>query len=78
MNFSYKIQVDLSNKFYYSVIEHIIIGIVFLLAVGYLLNIVRKNFSPKTTGCVKGCGSCSATDLKKAEATKPETQLVKT
>jgi hypothetical protein len=56
--------------------EQIIIGIIFFLAVGYLLNIVRKNFSPKKTGCAKGCGTCSTVDLKKAEAGQPARHLM--
>lgn len=48
-------------------IEQIIIGIVFLAAITYLLNIAMKNFSAKQTGCAKGCGTCSPADLKKIE-----------
>jgi hypothetical protein len=49
-------------------IEHIIIGIIFLAAIVYLMNILRKSFSTKQAGCAKGCGTCSAVDLKKIEA----------
>ncbi len=57
-------------------VEQIIIGIIFFLSIGYLLNIVRKNFSPKKSSCAKGCGTCSVTDLKKAETSKPNQQLM--
>ncbi len=50
-------------------VETIIIFVIFLAAVGYLLNVVRKSFSTKSSGCAKGCGSaCSSIDLKKIEA----------
>jgi hypothetical protein len=48
-------------------IEQIIIGIVFLIAIIYLVNMARKSFSNKQTGCAKGCGTCSPADLKKGE-----------
>lgn len=45
-------------------LENLIIGGIFLLAIGYLLNIVRKNFSTKNdAGCAKGCGSCQPEKL---------------
>lgn len=48
--------------------ENIIIGIIFVGAVAYLVNLVRKNFSPKQTGCSKGCGACGAIDADKIVA----------
>ncbi len=56
-------------------IESIIIGIVFLAAVGYLLNVVRKQFSTKDAGCAKGCG-CSMPDTKKVEMKSPKKEQV--
>jgi len=54
------------------VIEQLIIGIIFTLALGYLFQVVRKNFSSKpASGCAKGCGTCSTTELKIMEAKKP-------
>ncbi len=50
-------------------VETIIIVMLFVAAVGYLLNVVRKSFSTKSSGCAKGCGSaCSSIDFKKIEA----------
>jgi hypothetical protein len=49
--------------------ENIIIGIIFLGALAYLGNIVRKNFSVSNkAGCAKGCASCGAIDFDKIEA----------
>jgi hypothetical protein len=49
--------------------ENLIIGFIFLGAVFYLGNIVRKNFSLKNkAGCSKGCGSCGAIDFNKISA----------
>ena len=49
--------------------ENIIIALIFLSAIFYLGNIVRKNFSLKNkAGCSKGCGSCGAIDFDKIEA----------
>ncbi len=50
-------------------VETIIIVLLFLVAVVYLLNTVRKSFSAKSSGCTKGCGgACSSIDFKKLEA----------
>lgn len=49
-------------------VEHIIIGIIFLIALGYLIYIARMSFSTKQTGCAKGCGTCSSIDFKKIKA----------
>jgi hypothetical protein len=44
-------------------IEQLIIGSVFLLALVYLGNMVRKQFRLKDTGsCAKGCG-CASSEL---------------
>ena len=49
--------------------ENIIIALIFLSAIFYLGNLVRKNFSLKNkAGCSKGCGSCGAIDFDKIEA----------
>ncbi|MES2516457.1 MAG: FeoB-associated Cys-rich membrane protein [Bacteroidota bacterium] len=49
--------------------ESIIIGLIFVSAITYLGNIVRKNFSLKNkAGCSKGCGSCGAIDFEKIAA----------
>jgi hypothetical protein len=42
-------------------IENIIIGIVFLGALAYLVNVIRKQFSAKSSGCASCAGNCKAT-----------------
>ena len=50
-------------------VETIIIAVLFLAALGYLLNTVRQSFRTKIGGCAKGCGgACSSIDFKKIEA----------
>jgi hypothetical protein len=49
--------------------ENILIGFIFLLAIGYLGSLVFQNFNPKNkAGCAKGCGSCGAIDFDKISA----------
>ena len=36
--------------------ENIIIGVVFIGAIAYLGKQLASHFSPKSTGCAKGCG----------------------
>ena len=36
--------------------ESIFIGLLFIGALGYVGNRLRKEFSPKKLGCGKGCG----------------------
>ncbi len=55
-------------------VEGIVIGILFIGAVVYLLNLLKHNFKAKEDGCAKGCGTCSTSQLKntnKASATPP-------
>ena len=44
--------------------ENLIILVLFCTALGYVGNMVRKNFISKK-GCAKGCGSCGAIDFEK-------------
>lgn len=44
-------------------IENIIIGIVFIGAVGYLVNTVRKQFSGKADSCAGCGGNCQVTKI---------------
>gem|GEM_PF-3778019 len=54
-------------------IENLVIGIVFLTALGYLFRLVRKQFSVTDSGCAKGCaGACGSTDRTKIEAQMQE------
>lgn len=60
-------------------IESIVITLLFVLALAYLGNLVRKQFSTKNTGgCAKGCGACGNLDFQKIEqqiAAKEKKQL---
>jgi FeoB-associated Cys-rich membrane protein len=44
-------------------IESIIIGIVFIGAVAYLVNTVRKQFAEKSGGCASCAGNCQVTKI---------------
>ena len=49
-------------------VEHLIIFLLFTLALVYLGNLVRKQFSVRNAGgCAKGCGACGNLDFKKIE-----------
>jgi hypothetical protein len=39
-------------------IENIFIGFVFMGALAYLVNTIRKQFSPKSSGCASCEGNC--------------------
>ncbi len=47
--------------------ENVIIGVAFLGAVAYLINIVRKQFSAKSSGCASCSGNCKVTDFEGVE-----------
>lgn len=53
-------------------IQHIIIGLIFLTAVIYLARIAYKQFSG--SGCASGCGACNTIDFKKIEKVIKESQ----
>lgn len=62
-------QVEALIQMHCNIMENIIIALIFLSAIFYLGNMVRKNFSLKNkAGCSKGCGSCGAIDFNKIEA----------
>lgn len=48
-------------------IQEILLGIVFLVALVYIGKIIYRSFNPKNGVCDKGCGSCNAIDFKKLE-----------
>lgn len=53
-------------------IENIVIGVVFLGALAYLGNTVRKQFAAKNNpGCAKGCGTCQV-DMSKFPTIKEQ------
>lgn len=41
-------------------IENLLIALLFVGALAYLVKLFRQNFSTKSAGCAKGCGSCGA------------------
>ncbi len=49
-------------------VQHIIIFLIFLAAAAYMARTLYAMFSSTSSGCPKGCGSCSAIDIKKIEA----------
>jgi hypothetical protein len=49
-------------------IQNIIIFLIFLAAVTYVARLLLRTFFSNSSGCAKGCGSCSTIDLKKIEA----------
>lgn len=49
-------------------IQHIIIFLIFLAAAFYVARMLYQMFSSSSSGCPKGCGSCSSIDMKKIEA----------
>ena len=46
-------------------IQSVIVGIIFLGALGYLGNVIFKSLSAKS--CATGCGKCGVLDLAKIE-----------
>jgi hypothetical protein len=44
-------------------IENIFIGLVFVGAVVYLINTVRKQFSSKSSGCASCSGNCQVSNI---------------
>lgn len=58
----------LFTKSFLKMWQEIIVWIVFILALAYLANMLYQHFSPKSnSGCAKGCGSCSSSDIRKIE-----------
>jgi|GEM_PF-3165071 len=51
--------------------ETLLIALLFVGALAYLGNGVRKAFSRKQAGCAKGCGSCAAAQ-EVQKSTRPE------
>jgi hypothetical protein len=49
-------------------VQEIIIGLIFLVALGYVGNLIYKSFQAKHA-CSSGCGKCGALDLAKIEKT---------
>ena len=55
-------------------IQEIIIGLLFLSALGYVGNLLYNNMQAKNA-CSTGCGKCGAADLSKVEAILKEKNL---
>ena len=47
-------------------IQEIVIGLIFLAAIGYVGTLIYKSFQAKHA-CTSGCGKCGAADLEKIE-----------
>jgi hypothetical protein len=47
-------------------IQEILVGIIFLTALGYIATLLYKNLQAKKA-CASGCGKCGAVDLEKIE-----------
>lgn len=47
-------------------IQHLLILIVFLVAVAYMGRMIYRSFAAKS-GCAKGCGSCGGLDFNKIQ-----------
>ncbi|AHM62949.1 hypothetical protein D770_23520 [Flammeovirgaceae bacterium 311] len=59
----------LFTKHWHNMIQDIFVGLLFILALVYIGRLLYSNFRPKNgAACPKGCGSCSAIDIKKIEA----------
>jgi hypothetical protein len=43
-------------------LENIIIAGLFVGALGYVGNIIRRSFEKKESGCAKGCGTCAVSN----------------
>lgn len=49
-------------------VQHLIILLVFIAAAFYMARLLYGMFRSTSSGCPKGCGSCSTIDMKKIEA----------
>jgi len=47
-------------------IQQVVIGIIFLSALGYLGRMIYRSFQAKNA-CATGCGKCGAVDFEKIE-----------
>ena len=47
-------------------VQSLIVGFVFLLALGYVGRLIYKSFQAKSA-CESGCGKCGAVDFNKIE-----------
>ena len=73
VNFSFGQGVLVSNGYFYTMIQQILIIVFFAAAVVYLGIIVYKSFRAQS-GCASGCGKCGAIDFKKIEKQLKEKQ----
>lgn len=48
-------------------IQHIIIGLIFVAALAYLGRLVYRSFQSGSSSCATGCGKCGAVDFTKLE-----------
>ena len=55
-------------------VQQVLIGVIFLIAIFYIVRMVFRNFSPSKKGCAKGCG-CEGDEM--VSKSKMATQLKK-
>ena len=53
------------DKYLYTMIQSIIVAIIFIGAVAYVARLIYKSFESKS--CATGCGKCGAVDFNKIE-----------
>jgi hypothetical protein len=60
----------LKKRYFYGMIQQLIVGLFFLGALVYLGRLLYRSFTAKSAGCASGCGKCGASslDLNKIEA----------
>lgn len=46
-----------------TLIQYIFIGVVFLVAVGYIAKMIKDAMGGKGSSCSSGCGKCSSGDI---------------
>ncbi|HWA35389.1 MAG TPA: FeoB-associated Cys-rich membrane protein [Cyclobacteriaceae bacterium] len=46
--------------------QEVVVGLIFLAALGYVVSLVYKNMQAKNA-CATGCSKCGAVDLEKIE-----------
>ena len=51
----------------YTMIQNILVGLIFISALVYLVRLIYKSFAPSKAGCASGCGKCGAVDFNKIE-----------
>ena len=56
------------QRYRFSMVQEILIFVLFALAAAYMLKQGYNSFFKKTPGCAKGCGACGTIDFEKISA----------